>query len=298
MRTTKTFSPDLLGRFRAEGRGLGTYSTYRPWHGVTRSEPSSKGRSHLMAWGGRQLNLLSDDEWVVSLFTTLAFSSGDLREQFPLSLESSCHELGAYDARLGVPGYPGTLEIARQLGFKHPRVNGNGRSVPWVSTTDVLITLKDESGSYKLLAVACKPALKLNARKKQLLCIERAYWTARNVEWLLITPDQYDERVELCLRNSFHWGLGDPIAAETKSAAASVARECQGLPLTFVLERIEAVLGQDKDYAQRAFWQSVWSGSLPLDLRRGWRPHLPVELLSSSGLLTLNPIASRRSAWI
>jgi len=298
MRTTKRFTPDLLDRFCRQGRGAGTYQDYQPWHQVSRGDPSSYGRSHLMAWGGRQRNLLSDDEWVASLFTPLTPGSDDLREQFALSLESGCHELGAYDVRLGRPGLPGTLEIARQLGYRHPRVNGNGRSVPWVITTDLLFTLVDGSGARKLLAVACKPNAVVNDRTKQLLAVERAYWAARDVEWLLITPDQYDQSVELTLRCSFQWWQGAPVSDDAKLAATAVARELEGFPLSYVLERIDADLGQGFEYAQGAFWQAVWTGALPLDLRRGWRPHLPVELLSPSDFLAFNPIASRRTAWI
>jgi hypothetical protein len=297
MKTIKLFTPDLLDRFHKEGRGQGTYTRYRPWHGVSRSDPASLGRSHMMTWGSRQRNLLSDDEWVASLFTPLTPGSDDLREQFPLSLESGCHELGAYDVRLGTPGYPGTLEIARQLGYRHPRVNGNGRSAPWVMTTDLLFSLLEASGARKLLAVSCKPTSELDDPTRKLLAIERAYWAARDVEWLLITPDQYDETIELTLRNSFPWGLGEPIADDAKRAATDLARELEGFPLTFVLDRIDEALGQGLEYAQGAFWQSVWSRALPLDLRRGWRPHLPVELLSSSDFLAFNPIASRRTAW-
>lgn len=290
------FTPDMLDRFRREGRGQGTYIRYHPWHCVTRSEPSSHGRSHLMPWGGRERNLVSDEEWVCSLFTPMTPGADDLREQFPLSLETGCHELGAYDVRLGKPGLPGTLEIARQLGYRHPRVNGNGRSAPWVLTTDLLFTLVDGSGVRKLLAVACKP-LEINERKKQLLAIEREYWVARGVEWLLLTPRQYDEAVELTLRCSFPWWLGEQVSDEAKRVAIALTRELEGLPLFYLLDRIASALGQGTEHAQRAFWQSVWAGVLPLDLRRGWRPHLPVELVSASKFLEFNPIASRRTAW-
>lgn len=290
------FTPDMLDRFRREGRGQGTYIRYHPWHCVTRSEPSSHGRSYQMPWGGRQRNLLSDHEWVGSLFTPMTPGADDLREQFPLSLETGCHELGAYDIRLGKPGLPGTLEIARQLGYRHPRVNGNGRSAPWVLTTDLLFTLVDGSGVRKLLAVACKPP-EIIEREKKLLAIEREYWVARGVEWLLLTPRQYDEAVRLTLRCSFPWWRGEQVSDEAKGVAIALTRELEGLPLFYVLDRIASALGQGTEHAQRAFWQSVWTGVLPLDLRRGWRPHLPVELVSASKFLEFNPIASRRTAW-
>lgn len=297
MRTTKRFTPDVLDRFRREGRGQGNYTNYRPWHSVSRSDPASLGRSHLMTWGGRQRSFLSDDEWVVSLFTPWTPGIDDCREQYPLSLESGCHELGVYDARLGKSGFPGTIEISQQHGFRHPRVNGNGRSAPWVFTTDLLFTLESKAGDRKLVAVACKPTANLGDRTRELLTIERAYWTARDVEWLLITPDQYEETVELTLRTSFHWGLGEPVAEDAKQTASELARQLEGIPLTFVIDHIAQALGQGLEYAQRAFWQSVWSCSLPLDLRRGWRPHLPLEFLSYADFLAFNPVASRRSAW-
>jgi hypothetical protein len=298
MRNTKHFTPDLLDRFRELGRGLGTYESHVPWHRVSRIDPSSYGRSHLMKFQGRQKELLSDDEWVASLFTTMVPNADDLREQFPLALTAACHELGAYDVRLGVPNQPGTIDIARQLGIKHPRVNGNGRSAPWVLSTDLLIALLDANGGRRLLAVSCKCGDPLaDRRTKELLSIERQYWTVRGVEWLLVTPDLYDESVELTLRNSMPWALGEQVPDAAKKAAISVAHQLDGLPLFSTLERLESTLGGDLDLAQRAFWQAVWSRDLPLDLRRGWRPHLPTTFLNSSGFLSLNPIASRRSAW-
>lgn len=164
-------------------------------------------------------------------------------------------------------------------------------------TTDLLFSLLEASGARKLLAVSCKPTSELDDPTRKLLAIERAYWAARDVEWLLITPDQYDETIELTLRNSFPWGLGEPIADDAKRAATALARELEGFPLSYVLDRIDAALGQGFEYAQGAFWQSVWTRALPLDLRRGWRPHLPVEFLAPSDFLALNPIASRRTAW-
>lgn len=297
MRTTKRFTPNLLDRFQKEGRGCGTYTNYRPWHGVSRSDPSSRGRSHLMTWDGRQRNFLSDDEWVAGLFALLTPGVDDLREQYPLNLGTGCHELGAYDVRFGTPGCPGTLEIADRLGYRHPRVNGNGRSAPWVLTTDLLLSVLDGSGGRQLLAVACKPADELSDRASELLAIERAYWTARDVEWLLITPTLYDEAAELTLRCTFQWALAEAVDSETRRAAASLARELEGAPLFFVLDRIGKALRQSPTVAKAAFWQSVWSRVLLLDLRRGWRPHLPIAFLSASDFLALNPIASRRTAW-
>jgi hypothetical protein len=298
MRTTKRFTPDLLERYREAGRGLGTYERYVPWHRVSRNDPASSGRSHLLLLAGRPCELLSDKEWVAALFCTMVPELEDLREQFPLGLTWSPHELGAYDFRLGGPDLPGTLEIASEYGLRHPRVNGNGRSAPWVMTTDLLLTLRAPSGALRLLAVSCKSSSDLTCKRTlEKLRIERHYWLTRGAEWLLVTPDLYEELVALTLRNAMPWGLGQAVSDEARMSAADIARRISGYPLCSVLEHISCALG-DLDVAQRAFWQAVWSGLLPLDLRRGWRPHLPTVLCTVDGFLALNPIASRRSSWI
>jgi hypothetical protein len=113
---------------------------------------------------------------------------------------------------------------------------------PWVITTDLLFTSGGRSPvSRKLLAVACKPKAELDDRTKKLLAIERAYWAARDVEWLLITPDQYDEVIELTLRTSFQWWLGENRSRmRQRTAKPRTWRvSLKAFPLTYVLDRLE-----------------------------------------------------------
>jgi hypothetical protein len=81
MRTTKRFTPNVLIRYRKLNRGTGIFQNYIPWHRVGRSDPSSRGRSHLQMWNGRQRELLSDQEWVGFFFSTLVRDVNDIREQ-------------------------------------------------------------------------------------------------------------------------------------------------------------------------------------------------------------------------
>lgn len=297
MRTTKRFTPAVLERFRREGRGIGIYQDYIPWHRVSRSDPASQGRSHLVMWHGRQRELLSDEEWVALLFSTMLPNVADIREQFPLALESNHHELEAYYPGAFIQYFPGTQAMATQLGYKHPMTYGNGQRAPWVMTTDLLLTLKNPRGRLDLLAVACKPASELtHKRTKQLLEIEKAYWQARGVPWLLITPDLYDKLVGLTLRNVLPWSLGEPVPQGSLDSANSIFRSCYGHSLTHILLELEPILG-DMNHAQLAFWQGVWFGQIPIDLRRGWRPHIPPLLLSTDEFTAQNPVAMRRSAW-
>jgi len=297
MRTTKRFTPAVLQWFSRSGRGVGTNKNYVPWHCVTRSDPASRGRSHLQQLFERQYNLLSDQEWVGLFFASMLSNLHDLREQFPLELAEGRHEQSAYqvDAPTGI--FPGTIELAAQLGFKHPSVAEHGVQTPWRLTTDLLLTLSGGNGLLKLLAVSIKPSLAITKRQKQLLELEKTYWNTRSIEWLLITPAEYEESVGLTLRHSMPHVVGTASLRNHLILAADVAHHHCGRSLTFMLEELIPHVG-DMNNAQRAFWQAAWAGMVPLDLSRDWRPHQPIVLLNNSDFLSQNPIASRRSAWI
>lgn len=93
------------------------------------------------------------------------------------------------------------------------------------------------------------------------------------------------------------WALDCSVCEADLEKATTLATELQGRSLTYVLEALNSILGSI-DNAKRAFWQAVWCGKIPLDLRRGWRPHQPIILLTEEDFVSLNPIASRRSSWI
>lgn len=296
MRKTKRFTPDLLDRYEKLGRGLGIFENYLPWHRVSRSDPSSIGRSHLQMWNGRQREFLSDGEWIGFQFCTMLQNLIDIREQFPLQYEKGTHELFPYNVRYGGT-FLGTRQIASDLGFKHPRLNGNGRSATWVMTTDLLLTLSRPDGGYYLLAIAHKPInSQEKKRTKQLLDIERAYWKARGIEWLLITPNEYLPEVAFTLRNSIPWALGLAANNEHIIIVTENIQNFNGRPLTTCLCAFSEIFGS-MNLAQRSFWQCVWSGKILLDLTRGWRPHLPIVLISNEEFWKFNPIASRRTSW-
>lgn len=297
MRTTKRFTPRVLDFFREQGRGIGTYESYIPWHRVSRSDPASYGRSHLIYWRGRYIELLSDLELILFCFAArLLKNNNDLREQFPLSLESAPHELSAYDVRYSISTRPGTLEIAQQLNIKHPRTNGNGRSAPWVMSTDLLLTLQARNGERKLIAIAGKGKKQLGKRAIALLEIERHYWRCRGVKWLLITPHLFEINVARTLQRTWPWALNDPTPEDHLHAAQDAIYHWQGYSFTFVLKKLEAEIG-NLTKAQNAVWQAIWAGRAPVDLRRGWRPHLPLQLLPTDEFDRLNPVLSGRSAW-
>ena len=251
----------------------------------------------MMMWHERQRELLSDGEWVGLLFSTMISNLLDVREQHRLPTENGPFELALYDVRYGGKDYPGTLAVAKTLGLKHPRVNGDGTSDDWQMTTDQVLVLRLPSGQLALMAVAYKPDdKKLTKRVRQLLAIEKGYWDARGVTWILITPELFDESVGVTLRRAVPWGLGGAVSTSDIAVAVNAVNQALGHTFTYTLDSIATVLG-DRDLAQRAFWQGVWCGAIPMDLRTGWRPHLPIKLLSQDAFAALNPVASRRTSW-
>lgn len=301
MRTQKRFTPKLLDRYLRQGRGTGTYANYIPWHRVSRSDPSSSGRSHLILWRDRQRELLSDGEWGGLNFAALLPNIDDLAEQFPLSEENTAHELSRWDLRRPVQVHPGTVAIAKSLGIKHPTVREKEETRLWTGTTDLLLILRSVRGYLEMVAVSCKPGAfeDLSKRAKELLKLEKLYWEARGIRWLLITPKEFDRSVALTLRRTAPWGLAEAAPEEDLVLACRTATAMWMHSETALVAHLtEQFDGEDRHYlAQRALWQSIWQGRIAVDLRRGWRPHQPFKFITTEAFISQNPIAAGRTAW-
>lgn len=297
MRKTKKFTPNLIEKYHQIGRGKGTFEEYIPFHRVGRSDPSSIGLSHLKNWNDRKIELLSGGENNSLLFAFMLPNLIDIREQIPLSYEDSFHELKDYDINTSNQYFSGTKQVCEELGVKHPKINGNGRSIPWTMTTDILLTLKYPNNKFYLLAISLKPKyFKLEGRKKKIQEIEKIYWEQRGVKWLLITPETYHPNVALTLRMTYQWVVNSRIEKNELLKYSDILIEESGRPLYLALNKLKAKLG-DMNLAQCMFWQNVWSGNVPIDLRRGWRPHDNYQIISPHEFKLLNPIISGRSAW-
>jgi hypothetical protein len=301
MRTTKRFTPKVLDRFAKRGRGEGTYKSYRGWHQVTRSDPSSRGQSHIIPWNDRQHDLLSGvekDGFLFAHMLRVRDTGRDLVEQLPLQLESTPHFLARYTEKTDHTLFPGTLELAEQLNIRHPVVTGEGERKGWVMSTDMVLVEFHATLGWVLTAVSIKddfnPARK---RVAQLLRLEREYWAVRGVRWLLITPDLYDVRVARTLKRYSPWVLlHEKVRDEDLSYVSTQARILEGLSFTATMNELKRKFG-NSEYARSVWWQAVWKGLVPLDLRRDWRPHQPIRLLTIDQFDHLNPIRAERSAW-
>jgi hypothetical protein len=232
----------------------------------------------------------------MGLFATMVPDLLDIRAQFPLSLEPCRHELAAYSADFLNAWAPGTRELAQRLGIKHPVVRQQSEMADWVLTTDLLLTVQAQQGPM-LLAITYKPNGEWKSpRQRELFAIEQAYWTSREIDWLLITPAEYCRTVGLSLRRTAQWALGPRASDKDLRIATAVAHRLLYRSERLVTETLAHLLGS-MERAQQALWQAVWSAQLPIDLNRGWRNHLPLRLLDLKAFHAQNPITSRRSAW-
>lgn len=300
MRKGQRFTPARLVRWHDIGRGTGTGADYQPWHQVTRDDPSSRGRSHLLNWRfGRLHHLLSDLELVAFGFATMLPGVVDLREQFPLAHDEHPPELATYQVDGSGQSAPGTLQVADDLGHRHPSVRKGDTQEPWVMTTDFLLTLRDGIGRTELLAISVKAVEDLNnERKLQLLRIEREYWRRQDVYWLLLTPALYAALAANAIRIGMPWAVGQPdVSAALQAACLAMAVDIQGRTARQFLDLMGGRLGLDTHAAQCVLWQCIWSGALPINLAKPLRLNEPLELLTPDAFWRQNPIASRRTAW-
>ena len=300
MRTTKRFTISVLERFSREARGTGAHERYTAWHRVSRGDPSSRGFSSLLSWHGRLLDLLSNGELVAQLFAAMLPDLVDVREQFPLA---GAFTLDERQLAFGLDGrerlMAATVAIAEELGYKHPMLREHGQAAPWMMTTDLLLFFRDAGGKLSALAIAIKDNndWKSAPRKKELLEIEREFWRRHQIPWLLITPEQWDERVLATISRIACWGLTRPVSADSRRSAREIAL---GNPWASISELVTLIGTSicEEDAGEFALWQAVWAGELPVDLHRTWRPHLPLKHISQIAFYEQNPLAMRRSAWI
>lgn len=299
MRKGQRFTPARLQRWSLAGRGTGTGATYQPWHQVTRDDPGSRGRSHLVSWRfGRLHHLLSDQELVAFGFASMLPGLVDVREQFALAADEHPPEVAAYRTGWHAPA-PGTLKIASDLGFAHPVVRRGGDKRPWVMSTDLVLTMTGNAAGPSLLAISVKHQAELtNVRKRELLRIEHEYWQRQGVPWLLLTPALHAPAVGTAIRVGMPWALGqEAVSASLIDGCSALSVRIHGLPMRHVQALVAEALDLDTWSAHAVIWQAIWCGRLPVDLRSPMRPDQPLEILPLDAFWQQNPIASRRSAW-
>lgn len=217
------------------GRGQGIGRKYQPLIQVTRQDHASIGQSSILPnpFIGRQHHLLSKLERKTCLLNMAQPCISDIREQYPLwpnshiSPAAEISEL-ALDANSDIAKEsPGTLALAKQLKISHAKFVG--LRIPYIYTTDQLLTVKLSDSPSFLVAVSIKywgdlrgDFIKDQSREKRIkarkakfrkLRLEREYWQNLGIPWLLATDRQVQEQVYLNLE----WALSGAIQRFTEN---------------------------------------------------------------------------------
>ncbi|VVM94351.1 TnsA endonuclease N-terminal domain-containing protein [Pseudomonas fluorescens] len=161
-----------IDRHIEKGFGQGSQELYLPWLRV--QDVPSHGRSRKVhgVKVNRLHHLLSDLEYGYLLVAEFSQDVLDIREQFPILPQSAVQSI-AHALNIRYPVYPGT-------------------KVPFVMTTDFLLTIRQPDGSTRLAARTLKYTESLKPgkgleRTLEKFQIERAYWSGRGVDWNIVT---------------------------------------------------------------------------------------------------------------
>lgn len=172
MRARRFKTQGDIDRYVAQGYGQGTGADYKPWLRVQDVPSTGRSRKVHGLKTGRIHHVLSDLEYAYLLALEFSERVVDIREQFPL-----------------LPIAP-IQDCARRHNIRYPRYAGT--HVPYVMTTDFVVTLKADDGSHREFARTVKYEDELSpgrglARTLEKLELERSYWLARGVDWKIVT---------------------------------------------------------------------------------------------------------------
>lgn len=165
------WNEEKYNRFIKEGRGQGWGKEYKPWLTV-HDFPSSGRVSRVFSWKtGRIHHFFSDLQTRYFYMLEWEDTVIDIREHYPLlDVEDTIKEKA--DLRFD-------LFIDKDSG------------VPYVINTNFLITVKNNDANNLYIARTVKMATELEKKNTlERLEIERRYWTAKNVDYGIVTQKQ------------------------------------------------------------------------------------------------------------
>lgn len=244
-----------IDRHIEKGFGRGSHEFYLPWLRV--QDVPSHGRSRKVhgVKVDRLHHLLSDLEYGYLLVAEFSSEVLDIREQFPILPQSAVQSI-AHALNIRYPVYPGT-------------------KVPFVMTTDFLLTIKQPDGSTRLAARTLKYTESLKPgkgleRTLEKFEIERAYWSGREVDWSIVT----EKDLPTALIQNLDWlrksatlqrHLQQHPLIESFLEEIARVREYQW-PLDRVLRHIAGALFIPYADTKAMFMHLVWHKHILLDL--------------------------------
>lgn len=140
-----------IDRHIEKGFGQGSQELYLPWLRVQDVPSHGRPRKVFGVKVDRLHHLLSDLEYGYLLVTEFSSEVLDIREQYPILPQSAVQSI-AHALNIRYPVYPGT-------------------KLPFVMTTDVLLTIKQPDGSTRLAARTLKYSESLNRHRRRVRCM-------------------------------------------------------------------------------------------------------------------------------
>jgi len=254
LRGRKFASQQDIDRHIANGFGGGAATSYVPWLRV--QDVPSIGRSHKIQGVkiDRIHHLLSDLER--SYFLVCEFSEDvvDIREQYPL-LPSERAQAIATSIDVRFPRYPRT-------------------TLPYVMTTDFLLTVKDQNGNFKSVARTIKYRSDLvgkgSKRTLEKLEIEKRFWQSQGVDWKIVTDEFFTRDLikNLGLIRKYSKLPRDLMKVSLHSNFIDCLENSREFPWTLAtcLRKIASLLSISYIDAQAIFFYLVWNKVLKIDL--------------------------------
>ncbi|WP_244111968.1 TnsA endonuclease N-terminal domain-containing protein [Burkholderia diffusa] len=240
----------------AQGYGQGSGAEYKPWLRV--QDVPSRGRSRKVNGlkTGRVHHVLSDLEYAYLVVLEFSERVIDIREQFPL-----------------LPLSP-IQDVARQRGIRYPFYAQT--TVPFVMTTDFVVTVRADDGSAHEFARTVKYTDELVAGNRLLrtlekLELERAWWLQRGVDWQIVT----EQSVDPVLARNLIWLRGSALIERELQSGDLLARFVESIgdagthdrTLSSLLRTVSYRLCMPYSGAVKLFKYLVWQKVLLVDLR-------------------------------
>lgn len=235
-------SSSKIQKYIKQGRGQGFQENYHPW--TTTYDFSSTGRATRLkgVWIPRVFHLQSDIQY-------RAFLLFEFHLQLQFNSETA-NTVGLIDIRETYP----LLDIMETIGVEDLRLDkyrDKEADEPFVITTNFLLTLRDFDGKERYIARTVKNSSELKRKITwEKLEIERRYWSAKGIEWKLITEKQLPRQ----LAKNLEWVRetlleGDEVELDKEEMSARLLRKLfnnNHLPVRKVLRVFDKNVGLPK----------------------------------------------------
>ncbi len=174
-----------------------------------------------------------------------------------------------------------TQEIAKELGFKHPRYPGSNCFV--VMTTDIVLTL---TNGYKAICIKTSESLseknKTARRTLEKLLIEKTYWERRSITWNVITEKDLPwvkiDNLKMLWTSMTSKEKDHLNTSISKYAQIFLGIWNKNIILIDIIKETSTIMNISTNDAFTMFARGAWMRNIPIDLNRRICFHCNVKL--------------------